>query len=114
MLQDHRQAGFIVLDHEFTLIDPEHTEDPGLIDRTSSNVTVTDNRFKKNGYAPDTENPFIAQLAGDIVYMVAGQQDNCFAGNKYKSAALLTLGAGSMPEVQRLKPAQFDALFPCA
>jgi hypothetical protein len=114
MLQNHKQAGFVVMDHDYTLIDPEHKKDPDLVDKISSNVTVTNNRFKKNGYAPATENPFIGQLYGDIVYLVNGKQDNCFADNKYKQAALLTLGAGGMPEVQHLKPAQFNALFPCA
>jgi hypothetical protein len=112
-LQNNVQAGLTLIDHDYTLIDPEHKEDPDLIDKITSNVTVTNNRFR-NGYEPATESPFVAQLYGDIVYAVAGQQDNCFAGNKYKLASLLTLNANGMPDVKHLKPAQFNTLFPCA
>jgi hypothetical protein len=112
--QNHIQAGLVLLNHDFSLVDPGHEEDPDLVDRITQNVTVTNNRFQKNGYAPGGAPPIIPLLYGDIVYMVGGQEGNCFAGNKYKSAAMLTLGAGGFPEVQRFKPPQFNAMFPCA
>jgi hypothetical protein len=120
--QNHVQAGVIIVSHEYSLIDPEHVEDPDLLDKKTRNVTVTNNRFQKNGYAPVTGDslrgnrppPLVLLLYGDIVYLVGGQEGNCFANNKYRSAALLTLGAGGFPEMKRLKPAQFNALFPCA
>jgi hypothetical protein len=101
------------MDHDFTFLDPEHNEDPDLIGKISSNVRVTDNRFKKNGGDPHTENPIVAQLFGDIVYAVAGIQDNCFVGNRYKSARMLVVDENGMPDVKTFKPAQFNAMFPC-
>jgi hypothetical protein len=124
--QNHVQAGLVILDHNFALIDPEHEDDPDLLDKITRNVTVTNNRFQKNGCAPVTgeslresnrppPTPIVPLLYGDIVY-IPGAPDagNCFANIKYRSAALLTVGDGGLPAVKRYKPAQFNALFPCS